>query len=133
MVRTEPKQFGAAENALKDWLGDPSRKKFRRANVESFSIRQASRSFFVVPFRLELPTSSTCTLKPSFQDWFSCLILPAQLAIALNMAMMIPTPRIEPIDVEASRIGNNGPIATRRMDIANASMGQLGTDDGDQD
>lgn len=101
--------------------------------VESFSIRQASRSFFVVPFRLEFPTSSTCTLKPSFQDWFSCLILPAQLAIALNMAMMIPTPRIEPIDVEASRIGNNGPIATRRMDIANASMGQLGTDDGDQD
>ncbi len=95
--------------------------------------RQASRSFFVVPFRLELPTSSTCTLKPSFQDWFSCLIFPAHLAIALNMAMMIPTPRIEPIDVEASRIGNNGPYAARRMDLANASMGQLGTDDGDQD
>jgi len=49
------------------------------------------------------------------------------------MAMMIPTPRIEPIDVEASRIGNNGPYAARRTDMANASMGQLGTDDGDQD
>src|SRR6267154_4877482 len=93
----------------------------------------SSRSFFVVPFRLELPTSTMCTLKPSFQDWFSSLILPAHLAIALNMAMMIPTPRIEPIDVEASRIGNNGPYAARRMDLANASMGQLGTDDGDQD
>ncbi len=71
--------------------------------------------------------------EPSFQDWFSCLILPDHLAIALNMAMMIPTERIEPIDVEASRIGNNGPYAARRMDMANASMGQLGTDDGDQD
>jgi len=47
--------------------------------------------------------------------------------------MMIPTPRIEPIDVEASRIGDNGPYAARRMDMANASMGQLRTDDGDQD
>jgi hypothetical protein len=47
--------------------------------------------------------------------------------------MMIPTERIEPIDVEASRIGNNGPYAARRMDLANASMGQLGTDDGYQD
>ena len=61
------------------------------------------------------------------------LIFPAHLAIALNMAMMIPTERIEPIDVEASRIGNNGPYAARRMDLANASMGQLGTDDGYQD
>ena len=62
------------------------------------------------------------------------LILPDHLAIALNMAMMIPTPRIEPIDVEgASRIGNNGPNAARRMDMANASLGQLRTDDGDQD
>src|SRR5260221_5913099 len=83
-------------------------------------------SFFVGPFRLELPTQAQCTLKPSFPDWFSCLILPDHLAIALNMAMMIPTPRIEPIDVEGpSRLGNNGPYSAVRIDRANPRMSHV--------